>query len=190
MQSINPVSTSSHSIKPICIHPSLQTCSHVFLRVHSAKPPLSPPYTGPHPVISRKGKTFVLKINNKNITVSIHRIKPAYVLSESSASLLSTPTSPHPPEDAPSPLHAPENESAIVKPITTRSGRHVHFPKRHYCHCDDILLRKSASHKIVIGVLKIDCVCNKASDYQVLAQMNISLQILGKPAIFPLPPSE
>ncbi|GBM79530.1 Transposon Ty3-G Gag-Pol polyprotein [Araneus ventricosus] len=61
MQSINPISTSRHSFKPIYIHPSLQTCSHVFLRVHSAKPPLSPPYTGPHPAISRKEKTFVCK---------------------------------------------------------------------------------------------------------------------------------
>ncbi|GBO27167.1 hypothetical protein AVEN_141210-1 [Araneus ventricosus] len=49
---------------------------------------------------------------------------------ESSNSLLSTPTSTHKIEDAPSPIYAPENEPAIVKPITTRSGRHVHFPKR------------------------------------------------------------
>ncbi|GBM67115.1 hypothetical protein AVEN_59331-1 [Araneus ventricosus] len=56
--------------------------------------------------------------------------KPAYVLSESSDSLLSTPTSTHKIEDAPSHIYAPENEPAIVKPITTRSGRHVHFPKR------------------------------------------------------------
>ncbi|GBM88711.1 hypothetical protein AVEN_204007-1 [Araneus ventricosus] len=118
MQSINPISTSRHSIQPIYIHPSLQFRSHVFLRVDSVKPPLSPPYTGPHPVISRKVKTFVLKINNKNITVSIDRIKPAYVLSESSDSLLSTPTSTHKLEDAPSPIYAPEN------------GRHAHFPKK------------------------------------------------------------
>ncbi|GBO14344.1 hypothetical protein AVEN_177877-1 [Araneus ventricosus] len=82
--------------------------------------------TGPRPAISRKEKTFVLKINNKNITVSVDRIKPAYVLSESSDSLLST----HKIEDAPSPIYEPENEPAIVKPITTRSGRHAHFPKR------------------------------------------------------------
>ncbi|GBN74697.1 hypothetical protein AVEN_46541-1 [Araneus ventricosus] len=129
-KSINPISTRRHSVKPIYIHPSLQTCSHVFLRVESVKPPLSPPYTGPHPVISRKEKTFVLQINNKNITVSIDRIKPAYVLSESSDSLLTTPTCTHKLEATPSPIYAPENEPVIVKPITTRSGRHVHFPKR------------------------------------------------------------
>ncbi|GBL88297.1 hypothetical protein AVEN_102977-1 [Araneus ventricosus] len=130
MQSINPISTSRHSVQHIYIHPTSQTCSRVFLRVDSVKPPLSPPYTGPHPAISRKEKTFVLQINNKNITVSIGRIKRAYVLSESSDSLLSTPTSTHKIEDAPSPMYARENEPAIVKPITTRSGRHVHFPKR------------------------------------------------------------
>ncbi|GBM66173.1 hypothetical protein AVEN_68298-1 [Araneus ventricosus] len=125
MQSINPISTSRHSVKPIYIHPSLQTCSHVFLRVDSVKPPLSPPYTGRHPVIIRKEKTFALKINNKNITDSIDRIKHTYMLSESSDSLLSTPTSAHKIEDSPSPIYAPENEPAIV----TRSGRHVYFPK-------------------------------------------------------------
>ncbi|GBM12271.1 hypothetical protein AVEN_155274-1 [Araneus ventricosus] len=129
MQSINPISTSRHSVKPIYIHPSLQTCSHVFLRVDSVKPPLSPLYTGPHTVINRKEKTFVLKINNKKITVSINCIKPAYVLSESEDSLLSTSTSTHEIEGAPSPIYAPENEPSIVKPITTRSGRNVHFPK-------------------------------------------------------------
>ncbi|GBM56795.1 hypothetical protein AVEN_38360-1 [Araneus ventricosus] len=124
MQSINPISTSRHSIKAIYIHPSLQTCSHVFLRVDSVEPPLSPPYTGPHPVISRKEKTFVLKINDKNI--NYYRLS-SY---QSSVSLLSTPTSTHKLADAPSPIYAPENEPAIVKPITTRSERHVHFPKR------------------------------------------------------------
>ncbi|GBL96502.1 hypothetical protein AVEN_229945-1 [Araneus ventricosus] len=99
MQSMNPISTSRHCIKPIYIHPSLQTCSQVFLRVDSVKPPLPPPYTGPHPIISRKEKSFVLKINDKNITVSLGRIKPAYVLSESSDTLLSTPTPTHKPED-------------------------------------------------------------------------------------------
>ncbi|KAF8787923.1 hypothetical protein HNY73_009472 [Argiope bruennichi] len=95
MQSINPISTSRHSVKPIYIHASLSTCSHVFLRVDSVKPPLSPPYTGPHPVISRKDKTFVLKINNKNVTVSIDRVKPAYVLTGSNDSLPSIPASIH-----------------------------------------------------------------------------------------------
>ncbi|GBN37366.1 hypothetical protein AVEN_144850-1 [Araneus ventricosus] len=99
IQSINPISTSRHSIKPIYIHPPLQTWSHVFLRTDSVKPSLSPPYTGPHPVISRNEKTFVLKINDKNISVSIDRIYPAYMLPKSSDTLVST----YKPEDEPSP---------------------------------------------------------------------------------------
>ncbi|GBN93719.1 hypothetical protein AVEN_132724-1 [Araneus ventricosus] len=100
MQSINPISTSRHSIKPIYIHPSLQTCSHVFLHVDSVIPPLSPPYTGPHPAISRKEKTFVLKINDKNISY----YRPSSY--QSSDSLLSAPTSTHKLADAPSPIYS------------------------------------------------------------------------------------
>ena len=138
MQSINPISTSRHCVKPIYIHPSLQTCSHVFLRIDSVKPPLSPPYTGPHPVISRKEKNFVIEINSKHTNVSIDRLKPAYVLSESAHSQISQRLSVEQPIVS---QHAPAEENSlnkpntvktpeIVKPRTTRSGRHVHFPKR------------------------------------------------------------
>ncbi|XP_055943263.1 uncharacterized protein LOC129972957 [Argiope bruennichi] len=126
MQSINPIPTSRHSVKPIYIHPSLSTCSHLFLRVDSVKPPLSPPYTGPHLVISRKDKTFVLKVNNKNVTVSIDRVKPAYVLTGSDDSLPSVSATIHKTEGE---LFS-KNEQLPTKPTTTRSGRHVHFPTR------------------------------------------------------------
>ena len=133
MQSLNPTSTSRHSVKPIYINSSLQTCSHVFLRVDSVKPPLSPPYTGPHPVISRKEKHFVLQINEKNVAVSIDRLKPAYVLSESADSQIPTSISD---QQSIAPDHELKKDSSptippnIVKSTTTRSGRHVHFPKR------------------------------------------------------------
>jgi cleavage and polyadenylation specificity factor subunit 1 len=133
MQSLNPISTSRHSVKSTYIHPSLQSCSHVFLRVDSVKPPLSPPYTGPHPVISRKEKNFVLKINDKNITVSIDRIKPAYILSDFADSHTPTPNSS---QQSIIPQHVTENKPSLVnqsdsaRATTTRSGRHVHFPKR------------------------------------------------------------
>ncbi|EFN67616.1 hypothetical protein EAG_00467, partial [Camponotus floridanus] len=41
---------------------------------------LQPPYNGPYEVISRTAKTFVVRIQGKDVTVSIDRLKPAYIL--------------------------------------------------------------------------------------------------------------
>lgn len=118
MQSLNPISPSRHSTQNIYVNPSLQSCSHVFLRTDSVQPPLTPPYTGPHPVISRDNKVFVIKIKDKNVTVSIDRLKPAYMLSDST------------PPTLPS-ISAESNITGNdTTTRTTRSGRRVHFPKR------------------------------------------------------------
>jgi len=50
----------------------LKKAEHVFLR-----------YDGPFTVISRNDKNFTIRIHNKNTTVSIDRIKPAYLFSDS-----------------------------------------------------------------------------------------------------------
>ncbi|XP_035233810.1 uncharacterized protein LOC118205630 [Stegodyphus dumicola] len=44
------------------------------------KKKLEPPYDGPFQVVSRKEKYFTVKINHKDVTVSIDRLKPAYFL--------------------------------------------------------------------------------------------------------------
>lgn len=124
MNSLNPISASHHGTHRTYVHPSLNSCSHVFLRTDSVKPPLTPPYTGPHKVITRNDKTFVLEINGKNITVSIDRIKPAFILCDS---------------PAPIPIVQPDSteelNAQIKQPVITRSGRHVHFPqKTHHCN--------------------------------------------------------
>ena len=62
--------------------PDLHTTSHVFVRVDAARPPLTPPYTGPYKVLQRKQKAFQLKIRNSTDWVSIDRLKPAYLLKE------------------------------------------------------------------------------------------------------------
>ncbi|GFX98955.1 transposon Tf2-6 polyprotein [Trichonephila clavipes] len=82
MRSLNPVSTAQHGTQNIYINPSLKTCSHIFLRSDKVNPPLTPPYTGPHLVISRNDKNFIIELNGKQSTVSIDRIKPAYLLAD------------------------------------------------------------------------------------------------------------
>ncbi|GFS86415.1 retrovirus-related Pol polyprotein from transposon 412 [Trichonephila clavipes] len=64
MRSLNPVSTAQHGTQNIYINPSLKTCSHIFLRSDKVNPPLTPPYTGPHLVISRNDKNFIIDLND------------------------------------------------------------------------------------------------------------------------------
>ena len=60
----------------------LKTTSHVFMRIDSHRPPLSPPYSGPYKVIQRRPKAFKLDLLNKHDWVSIDRLKPAYLLED------------------------------------------------------------------------------------------------------------
>ena len=62
------------------VPPDLHSASHVFVRVDAAKPPLTPPYTGPYKVIQRRQKSFQLQIRNSADWVSIDRLKPAYLI--------------------------------------------------------------------------------------------------------------
>jgi len=41
------------------------------------------PYDGPFTVVSRNDKNFTIRIYDKNTTISIDRIKPAYLFSDS-----------------------------------------------------------------------------------------------------------
>ncbi|XP_055932096.1 uncharacterized protein LOC129962374 [Argiope bruennichi] len=64
MRELNPVATSAHGETKFYVKPSLKTCSHVFLRTDSVKPPLCQPYTGPHKYsqYQKKGAHDVLKV--------------------------------------------------------------------------------------------------------------------------------
>ncbi|GBN69265.1 hypothetical protein AVEN_104485-1 [Araneus ventricosus] len=46
------------------------------------RPPLTPRYFGPYPVVSRRDKNFVIYLNGKSTTVSIDCLKPSYEFSE------------------------------------------------------------------------------------------------------------
>jgi hypothetical protein len=85
---------------------ALATATHVFVRHDTTRKPLQSQYDGPYPVLERKDKFFKVNINGRKDTVSIDRLKPAYL------DIPSTPpqsqTHPHP------------NTTTQV----TRSGRH------------------------------------------------------------------
>ncbi|GFV97350.1 hypothetical protein TNCV_2038601 [Trichonephila clavipes] len=71
MQQLNSAATSAHCTDQYYIHPSLQSSSHIFLRIDRVQPPLRQPYTGPHKVLSRTDKTIITDVNGRKTTVSL-----------------------------------------------------------------------------------------------------------------------
>ena len=110
---------------------SLSSASHVFVRHVAVRKPLQQPYGGPYLILGRSDRFYTLDLNGHTATVSIDRLKPAYIdfphtldspssispAQLSSSTYLSTTPTPKPPT------------SSEVTTRTTRSGRHVHWPE-------------------------------------------------------------
>jgi transposase InsO family protein len=110
---LQPTPTSNHASPKVFVYKDLSSCSHVFLREDSVRSSLQPAYTGPHEVIERSSKVFKIRNKNKIVSVSVDRLKPAYILSTTDTNHTAT-----------------SNESDDTRPAvkTTRSGRKVRFP--------------------------------------------------------------
>ncbi|KAG8180265.1 hypothetical protein JTE90_019546 [Oedothorax gibbosus] len=121
MWDLNPVATSAHGSVRTYVNPSMKTCTHVFLRVDSVRPPLRQPYTGPHKIVERSNKTVCIELKGKKSTVSIDRVKPAYLMSDGAVQLTD--------KNIPSNKDTLLGDSGRDRVIVTRSGRRVHFPK-------------------------------------------------------------
>ena len=77
---IRPTQTSCHGNKPGKSLPTLlTTCGFIFIRNDAHRSPFQKVYDGPYRVIERKDKYFVVEKNGKNESISIDRLKPAYV---------------------------------------------------------------------------------------------------------------
>lgn len=132
MYEIKPVPATRHCDKKVFIHKDLTTASHVFLRDDTVRGALKPAYSGPHEVLERKGKIYKIIVKGKEQTVSVDRLKPAYVLN--------TPESPPETvepmkraEKVPEKEKEKEESNGRYKDNTnttyrTRSGRQVRFP--------------------------------------------------------------
>ncbi|GBN80837.1 hypothetical protein AVEN_232692-1 [Araneus ventricosus] len=104
-----------------------ETTAHALMhgwisRSDKVNPPLTPPYTGPHLVITRNDKNFIIDLNGKQSTVSIDRVKPAYLLADDTDHSDQTQSQ----RIIEEPTPAPPNP---IKPSTTRCGCKVRFPK-------------------------------------------------------------
>lgn len=112
MRSLRPRQTSWHGSRNMFIPTELKSCKFVFIRNDSIRPTLSPPYEGPYEVLDRTEKIFKVNVKGRTVSISIDRLKPAYILQESSANVPAPPTS----------------SSELPPTRTTRSGRRVVFP--------------------------------------------------------------
>ncbi|XP_064486039.1 uncharacterized protein LOC135398580 [Ornithodoros turicata] len=75
----SPVPPPRSSARPSYQHPLLQTATHVFVRHDGVRKPLQAPYDGPFLVVSRGPKHFTVQIANRTETVSLDRLKPAFL---------------------------------------------------------------------------------------------------------------
>ena len=99
----------------VYISKDLTSSSHVFVRHDAVRKPLQQPYDGPFKVLLRSDKYFTLDINGRKDTVSVDRLKPAYLEEPLNDTTESSST-----------------HSAAVLPATptTRYGRHIKPPDR------------------------------------------------------------
>ena len=119
MQQLQPPKVRQQASRKTYVCEDLKSCTHVFLRHDAVKKPLQKPYDGPYKVIKRQDKHFTLEVKGSHTVVSIDRLKPAYL--DESPSALQTNLAPSVSLTTPSPS----------KPIITRSGRQVHWPKKY-----------------------------------------------------------
>jgi len=76
IRKLRPIPASRHAAPSTFIFKDLATASHVFLW-HGA---LQAPYVGQYEVLHRSDKTYTIDIQGSAKTVSVDRLKPAYVL--------------------------------------------------------------------------------------------------------------
>nr|VZI00445.1 unnamed protein product [Spirometra erinaceieuropaei] len=105
------------------IPPDLDKCDLVLVRHDAVRRPLQPPSNGPYKVLRRSNKDVVIDRNGKTDTVSIDRVKPAYI----DGSDQSSPQHCTPPQTGMPPPPTGESPPPVRR---TRSGRHVHWPDR------------------------------------------------------------
>ncbi|KAJ8722994.1 hypothetical protein PYW07_004174 [Mythimna separata] len=102
-----PKSTKSHNTNSFFVYSDLRNCTHVFLRDDKIKRSLTSPYQGPYKVLERNEKVYKIQLEDRILTVSIDRLKPAYLLEETADS---------------------KNQDKIVR--TSKSGRVIKTPVR------------------------------------------------------------
>ncbi|CAB4030447.1 Hypothetical predicted protein, partial [Paramuricea clavata] len=121
MHQQRPVPPQNYGLPPSYTPRALQQATHVYVRHDAVKSAFQRPYDGPFLVIQRTDKFFTLNTNGCRDTVSINRLKPAFLEKRNNPPLKPTthPMTPVSP-DAIEPLLP----TVLPTPsLTTRSGR-------------------------------------------------------------------
>uniref|UniRef100_A0ABD2WQG0 Uncharacterized protein n=1 Tax=Trichogramma kaykai TaxID=54128 RepID=A0ABD2WQG0_9HYME len=93
---LQPVPASKHCKLHVFVFQDLRDCDYVFLRDDKiSKALVNTPYTGPWKVLKHTEKIFKFSIRGKAVTVSIDRLKPAYVLDDDLSSSINNRTNRH-----------------------------------------------------------------------------------------------
>jgi hypothetical protein len=123
---LRPIPVTRHASPATFVHSDLEKCTHVLLRQDATRRASEPPYSGPYQVLSRREKIMKILVRGRPITVSTNRVKPAYMLNETSRG--TTKTFNHAADTTPTagPHAAPP--PPIIR--TTHSGHHIRFPAR------------------------------------------------------------
>ncbi|GFR26821.1 unconventional myosin-Vb [Trichonephila clavata] len=140
-RTLKPTPASCHSSTSCFVHTPLKTCSHVVVRVEGLKPSLTAPYQGPFEVLSRTDKHFTIKINDRTSTISIDRLKPAFLLNDTDST-----KEPFPVQKSNHPVVLPPRlDQNVPIPATTRSvlyNLQVRFCNQNaiYTYCGIVLV--------------------------------------------------
>ncbi|XP_046384980.1 uncharacterized protein LOC124155306 [Ischnura elegans] len=141
---LSPRPAARHGTRHAFIYKDLPSASHVFVRHDASHGALQAPYNGPYKVLQRDGKTYKVRLPNRDANIAIDRLKPAYITSEEpiipeerSEILIPTtrrqpstqvlPSTSIPPADGPTP--APAAPGAEYTLPSGRPKRRVRFPQ-------------------------------------------------------------
>ena len=134
MHSIQPPAPKFHGNQTSYVPSTLATAKYVYERKDSHKHPLQRPYDGPFRVVTKSDKYFTLEIKGRPETVSIDRLKTAYVTPltiEENKEMLISPKSILTDNPKPTPVTPPAVSPPKDGPMkTTRAGRISRVPSR------------------------------------------------------------
>ncbi|XP_036336092.1 uncharacterized protein LOC118746344 [Rhagoletis pomonella] len=79
MSKLPMTKASRHDEAQTYIQPALKDCKFVFVRIDRVRQPLEPHYEGPYAVLSKQEKYFVIKVRQREVKISIDRLKAAFI---------------------------------------------------------------------------------------------------------------
>jgi len=131
---LRPTTPQRHGTAKTFVFKDLASAAQVFVRRGPSTGTLQSPYEGPFAVAKRGEKTFVIKMHGRNVTVSIDRLKPAYVINQDgNPGEDSDSRSEHRipgPEEVPTAVKTlPKDNTPIPRERFSRYGRKIRFPE-------------------------------------------------------------